>query len=390
MSNRETWNETTLLNHPRKVPLLQGNDPLVAPIHQSVKFQIAEEFSYHEQFIYSRVSNPTLRQLEETLAEIQKTEACMVLASGIAAISVALLGVLRSGDHVIAFREMYKPARILIRDVLGQYGITSSILNLGDFDQLEKAIVPGKTRLVHFESPSNPNLEIADIEKIVGIAKSHNLLVSMDGTFAGLHQHRERGVDLMIHSLTKFASGHGDVLAGSIAGEKHLIAKIRNLGHLIGASLDPHAAFLVLRGLKTYMLRYDRQTRSAQTIAEFLQSHPLVEQVFYPGLPTHKGFELARKQMTDMGGIVSFILKDSGSIKAKKLCHALKLIQFSISLGSTESVICPTADFFGDDLGPQDRKEIGINDRSLRLSVGLEDPKDLIADIAAALEKLSI
>ncbi|HXH29848.1 MAG TPA: aminotransferase class I/II-fold pyridoxal phosphate-dependent enzyme [Bacteriovoracaceae bacterium] len=386
MTKRSDWGEDTLLNHPRRVPLLPGNDPLVAPIHQSVKFQIAEEFSYQEQFIYSRVSNPTLRQLEETLAEFQQTQECMVLASGIAAISVTLLALLKSGDHVIAFREMYRPARIFIRDVLPGYGITASILKLGDSAELERSIIPGKTKLIHFESPTNPNLEIADIERIVAIARKNQILVSMDGTFAGIHQHRKSGIDLMIHSLTKFANGHGDVLGGSVAGEGKLIARIRNLAHLIGASLDPHAAFLIMRGLKTYKLRYEKQSRTAQEVATFLQTHSRVQQVYYPGLGDHKGHELAQKQMKDMGGVVSFTLEHSRALKAKNFCHRLQLIQFSISLGSTESVICPTAEFFGDDLDPQERRETGIDEYSLRLSVGLEDSRDLLEDLRAALE----
>ncbi len=385
-TKRDGWGPSTLLNHPVKVPVPPGNDPLVAPIYQNVKFQITEGLPYHEQFIYTRVSNPTLRQLELSLAEIQKTEDCLVLGSGIAAVSATLLALLEHGDHVIAFREMYRPSRVFIRDTLKRYGIDSTFKELTDLDTLEAAIVPGKTKLVHFESPSNPNLEIADVRRLAELCQKHGLYLTMDATFGGIHQHQGLGVDVLIHSLTKFVAGHGDVLAGSVAGKKSVVQKVRNFGSLIGATLDPHAAFLVLRGLKTYLLRYERQSQSALEVARFLEAHPMVSRVFYPGLEAHPGHALAKSQMRQMGGVVSFILREELGISARTFCHRTKLIHFSISLGSTESIICPTLDFFGEDLTPQERREIGISEHSLRLSVGLEEPRDLIEDLRGILD----
>jgi cystathionine beta-lyase/cystathionine gamma-synthase len=383
--NRKNWKFNTRLNHPERISPMPGNPPLLAPIYHSVKFVVAEGMPYWDQFIYGRVSNPTVRQLEVLLADLQNKEDCIVLSSGIAAITGSMLGLLKSGDHVITFRELYKPARIFMRDMLPRFGITTSVLKLNQLDDLEKTIIPGKTKLIHFESPTNPNLDIADIHRIIEVAHKNNVLVSMDGTFAGIHQHTDFDIDLMIHSLTKFANGHGDVLAGSIAGKKALIQQIRQMTITLGATLDPQAAALVERGLKTYQLRFERHVKNAGKVAEFLNQHPKIKKVFYPGLTTHAGYELAQKQMSDMGAVVSFVLDSSLGLNADQFAHKLKLIQFAVSLGATESIICPTHIFFGDDLGPVDKEEMGISPHSLRLSVGLEDAEDVIEDLKQAL-----
>jgi methionine-gamma-lyase len=381
----KNWKINTRLNHPQRVTPAPSNLPLLAPIYQSVKFVVSEELTYGNQFIYSRISNPTLRQLEISLADLQNKEDCVVFGSGIAAISGLLLGLLKSGDHIITFRELYKPGRVFIRDMLPKFGIESTILKLTELDALEKAIIPGKTKLIHFESPTNPNLDIADIEHIIKIARKHNLLVSMDGTFAGIHQHTEFDIDLMIHSLTKYGNGHGDVLAGSLAGSKALIAQIRQMTIMLGATLDPQAANLIERGLKTYMLRYERHAKNAVKVAEFLNSHPKIKKVYFPGLPEHRGHELAKKQMKEMGAVVSFVLDESAGLNADQFAHKLKLIQFAVSLGATESIICPTHLFFGDDLNAEDKADMGIGPYSLRLSVGLEDAEDIIEDLKSLL-----
>lgn len=383
--DRGDWNINTKLNHPQEVPIHVGNKPLLSPVYNSAKFTPSEDFPYWDQFIYSRISNPTTRQLELTLAEIQCKEDCIVVGSGIAALTGTFLSILSSGDHMITFTELYKPARMFIREFLPKYNIQNSLISLSRIIDLPLAIIPGKTKLIHFESPSNPNLDIADIEYILNIAKEHGILVSMDGTFAGLHQHTQFDIDIMVHSLTKFANGHGDVIAGSIAGKKDLIKKIRSLCSYLGANLDPQASYLIERGLKTYMLRYERQTKSASEIVNFLKTHPKIKSLRYPGLFSHPGHELARKQMKDMGAVISFEINQEVAISADKFCHKLNLIQFTASLGSSESIICPTQTFFGQDLNAQEKAEIGINTHTVRLSIGLEDPLDLIADLNQAL-----
>ncbi len=387
MSNdRRHWNINTRLNHPVEIKLHEGNKPLLQPIYHSAKFTPSENFPYWDQFIYTRVSNPTTRQLELTLAELQNREDCIVLGSGIAALTGTFLALLKAGDHIITFRELYKPARMYIREFLPLYHIEHTVLSLSHLEDLEGAIIAGKTKLIHFESPSNPNLEIADIDEILKIAKKHNILVSMDGTFAGLHQHTEYDIDVMIHSLTKFGNGHGDVIAGSVAGKASVLKKIREMSIYIGATIDPQTSYLIERGLKTYMLRYERQTKTAQKVAQFLVAHPKVRKVRYPGLADHQGFELAHKQMKDMGAVIAFEIDPDVAVSADKFCHKLKLVQLTASLGSTESIICPTGTFFGTDLSPADREEMGINTLSLRLSIGLEDAEDLINDLTDALK----
>ena len=385
-NSREEWHINTRLNHPIKVDLHEGNTPLISPVYLSAKYTPSEKFPYWDQFIYSRVSNPTTRQLELSLAEIQKREDCLALSSGIAALTVSFLSLLNKGDHIISFRELYKPARQYIREFLPKYGVESTFLTLSQISDLPGAI-RSNTRLIHFESPSNPNLEIAEIDYILEIAKKNNILVSMDGTFAGLHQHREYNVDLMIQSLTKFANGHGDVIAGSIAGRKDIMKKVREVALYMGASLDPQSAYYVERGLKTYMLRYEKQTKTAEVIAQFLLSQPSVKSVRYPGLPHHPGHQIARKQMKDMGAVIAFEIDQRVAESADSFCHRLKLIQLAASLGSTETIICPTQTFFGLDLEEKERKEMGINSHTLRLSIGLEEPEDIIRDLASVLNK---
>ncbi len=385
-SERDKWNINTRLNHPLEVSLLEGNRPLVGAIYQSVKYAPSDKYPMSEQFIYSRGSNPTTRRLEMALAELQHKEDCIVVSSGIAALTGTFLALLSSGDHVISFRELYKPSRLFIKNILSKYQVEHTFLSLLNMDELENAIKPGKTKLIHFESPSNPNLDIADIERIISVARKHGILISMDGTFAGLHQHNQYDIDLMIHSLTKFGNGHGDVMAGSIAGSKNLIKTIREMTIYLGATPDPHSSYLLERGLKTYMLRYERQTKNATKLAGFLVKHPKVKCVRYPGLENHRGHELAKKQMNDMGAVISFEIDPGVASSADQFCHMLKLIQLTASIGSTESIICPSNTFFGQELSPEEKMEMGLNTHSLRLSVGLEDPEDLIQDLKDALE----
>ncbi len=383
--DRKKWSTNTKLNHPVEVNLLEGNRPLLQPIYHSSKFSPSENFPYWDQYIYTRVANPTTRQLELTLAEIQTKEDCLVLSSGVAAITGTFLALLKAGDHIISFRESYKPARVYIKEILPRYGIENTILTLSDLSDLEDHIKASKTKLIHFESPTNPNLQIADINRIIEIAKKHGVLVSMDGTFAGLHQHTDFDVDIMIHSLTKFGNGHGDVIAGSIAGSKALIKTIREMCIYLGATLDPQASYLIERGLKTYMLRYERQSKTAGSLASFLESHPKVKRVRYPGLPSHENYELAKKQMKDMGAVIAFEVDGSVASSAQEFCHKLNLIQLTASIGSTESIICPTDIFFGQDLSASDKLAVGINSFTVRLSVGLEDLEDLKNDLNQAL-----
>src|SRR5579864_1256867 len=321
----------TRVNHPPQVELPADNRPLVAPIYQSVKFEfdtLAETERYlrgeRPGFFYSRLSNPTTRQLELLLAELQGREDCLVTASGIGAIAQTLLTLTKQGEHVLCFVETYSPTRYLIRRLLARFGVTHTMLSIEDLAGVEQSLAAKRTRLVIFESPTNPVTKIADLTALTKMARSAGALTVLDNTFAGFHQHGEYEVDLFLHSLTKYASGAGDVMGGAVIGRADLIRGMRTDFGTIGGTLDPHAAFLILRGLKTYFVRYKAQCESAMRIAQHLAAHPAVAKVHYPGLPTHPQHELAKAQMRDFGSIVTFDLQ-GGAEAGGRFAGALKL-----------------------------------------------------------------
>ena len=258
------------------------------------------------------------------------------------------------------------------------------MLSIEDLAGIENVLVSRPTRLVLFESPTNPVTKVADIERIVELAHRHDALAVIDNTFAGLHQHCEYDIDLYVHSLTKYASGAGDVMGGAVIGRHELIETMRPDFAVLGALLDPHAAFLIQRGLKTYFVRYSAQTASAQKIAEHLAAHPAVSKVHYPGLPGHPQAALAKKQMREAGTVVSFDCKN-GSEAARHFSERLKFFALTASLGSTESLVMAPQLMGSRDFTSEQAKQSGISPSTVRLSIGLEDLDDLIADIYQAL-----
>jgi len=381
----------TRVNHPPPVELAADNHAVVAPIYQSVKFEFesleeTERYLRGERpgFFYSRASNPTTRQLELLLAELQGREECLVAASGVGAVAQALLSLTKQGDHILCFVETYNPTRYLIRRLLGRFGVTHTMLSIEDLPGIERALAAHPTRLVWFESPTNPVTKVADIAAITRLAKGAGALVAMDNTFAGLHQHGEYEVDVFVHSLTKYASGAGDVMGGAVIGRGELIRSLRTDFGMLGGTLDPHAAYLILRGLKTYFVRYQAQSASAQRIAEVLAEHPAVARVHYPGLPPHPQHALARAQMKDFGTIVSFDLK-GGLEASRKFADALEFFAMAASLGSTESLVVTAQMMGGRDLTADQQALSAVTEGTVRLSIGLEDIDDLLADVAQAL-----
>ena len=381
----------SLVNHPPEVPVPPDNRPVVAPIHQTVKF----EFESIDEtlrnlrgdrpgFFYLRSSNPTLRQLELTLAQLQGREDCVVCSSGVGAIANTLLSLTKQGDHVLCFIETYGPTRQLIRRVLGKFGVTHTMLSIGDEAGIERVLESTPTRLVVFESPTNPLNRIADIAALTRMARAHGALTVLDNTFAGVHQHGQFEIDVFLHSLTKFAAGHGDVMGGAAIANAELIARLRPDFTLFGGVLDPHAAFLIQRGLKTYFVRYSAASVSAQRVAERLETHPAVARVHYPGLPSHPSHALARAQMEEFGCVVSFDLR-GGAEAGRRFTEALQLFAITASLGSTESLIIPPQLMGSRDLTPEQLQLSGIGPGTVRLSMGLEDVDDLLADIEQAL-----
>ena len=381
----------TRVNHPPAVEVPAGNRPVVAPIYQTVKF----EFDSVEQtlrvlggerpgFFYQRSSNPTTRALELTLAELQGRDDCLACASGVGAIAQTLLALTRQGDHVLCFLESYGPTRYLIRRTLARFGVSHTLLSIGDLDAIERTLAAQPTRLVIFESPTNPINRIADIAAITRLARAHGALTLLDNTFAGMHQHGQYPVDYYLHSLTKFASGHGDVMGGAVIASTELIGQLRQDFSTLGGVLDPHAAFLLQRGLKTYFVRYRTQCATAQRVAEYLAAHAAVALTHYPGLPGDPGHALARAQMTDFGAVVSFDLR-GGAPAASRFADALQLFAMAASLGSTDSLVMPSQLLGSRDLSAEQQRHAGIGPGTVRLALGLEDPDDLIEDIAQAL-----
>ena len=378
--------------HPAPVDVPGDNRPLIAPIYQSVKFTLDDTAQTEQMlrgqrggFFYSRQSNPTLRQLEILLAELQGQEDCVLTASGAGAVAVCLTALCKAGDHILFFIESYGPTRHMIRKILGRYGVRHTLLPIEDRAGIERVLAETPTRLVMFESPTNPVTRIADIEHLVAHAHKHGALAVMDNTFTGFHNHGQFGIDVHVHSLTKFASGHGDLMGGAILASRALLQTPRPDIGTLGATLDPHAAFLLQRGMRTYFLRYDQQCASALRIAQFLETHSKVLRVFHPGLPNHPQHALAARQMKDFGCVVTFDL-DGGLDQGRRFADALKLFSISASLGSVESLVMPPSLLGAADLTDEQRRQASIGPGTVRLSVGIEDVDDLLADLDQALK----
>jgi cystathionine beta-lyase/cystathionine gamma-synthase len=387
----EPLKPSSLVNHPPAVEVPADNHPVVAPIYQSVKFEfesvaatLAALRGSRPGFYYQRSANPTLRQLELTLAGLQGRADCVVCASGVAAIAQTLIALTRAGDHVLAFVELYGPTRYVIQRILGRFGVTLTLLSVEDDAGIARVLRETPTRLVVFESPTNPMSRIADIGGITRAARAAGALTVLDNTLAGLHQHGDYDVDVYVHSLTKFAAGHGDVMGGAAIGAAALIERLRPEFTLLGGVLDPHAAFLIQRGLKTYALRYSAQSASALRVARFLAGQPAVRRVYYPGLEQHARHALAAAQMREWGAVLSCDL-EGGEPAARRFAEALRLFALTASLGSTESLVLPPQLLTTRGLSPEQLALTGVGPGTVRLAIGLEDPEDLLADVAAAL-----
>jgi cystathionine beta-lyase/cystathionine gamma-synthase len=384
---------TTLVNHPPAVALPEDNRPLVAPIYQSVKFSfddVNETLRYQrgerEGFFYSRTSNPTLTQLQRLLSELQGRDDCLLTGSGVATISATLFALCKAGDHVLLFVESYGPTRFIVQHLLAKFGVTHTMLSIEDLAGIEQALKEKPTRLVIFESPTNPVTKIADIEHLTMNARAAGCLTVLDNTFAGFHNHGAYDVDIYLHSLTKYASGHGDVMGGAIIARHELVAAMRKDIGPMGAALDPNAAFLIQRGMRTYFLRYERQCANALSVSEFLLQDPRVKRVHYPGLASHPQHALARRQMKDFGTVVTIEL-DGGYKEGGRFAECLELFSIAASVGSTESLVMPPQLLHGGEYTAEQRAQSLVGKGTVRLSVGLEDVEDLKDDLLQALDR---
>jgi cystathionine beta-lyase/cystathionine gamma-synthase len=385
--------KNTLVNHPPDVPLPADNRPLVAPIYQSVKFSFdntEETLRYlrgqREGFYYSRSANPTLKQLQLLLARLQGRDDCLLTGSGVATIAASLLSLCKQGDHILAFVESYGPTRYIVQHLLAKFGVAHTLLSIEDLPGIERVLREVPTRLVVFESPTNPVTKIANIEHLTAHARRAGALAVLDNTFAGFHNHGAYDIDIFLHSLTKYASGHGDVMGGAIIARGELIAAMRKDIGTMGPTLDPHAAFLIQRGMRTYFLRYERQCANALAASQFLESHPRVKRVHYPGLGSHPQHQLARRQMSDFGTVVTIEL-DGGFEQGARFAEALEFFSISASVGSTESLVMPPQLLASHEYTAEQRAASLVTPGTVRLSIGLEDATDLIQDLGQALDK---
>ena len=370
----------------------QDNPPVVQPIFHSVKYRF-ESFNeikqlFHQQrhgYFYSRYANPTVAQLESELIRLQATEAGFLVGNGLAAITSCLSALLKPGDELVYFIESYRPTRVFIEQYLVPLGIKAHRLSLTD-EKAIREVLQNKIQLIIFESPSNPQLQAAPIELILELAGKQKTITVLDNTLAGFHNHRNYDIDIYLHSLTKFASGHSDAMGGAILGRSAYLDVIRNFCLAMGHCLDPHNASLILRGLKTYDLRYQRACQSALKIANWLETHPAIETVFYPGLNSHPQFQQFCHQQVDFGSVIMFNLKDK-SRPIETILDRTEHFLCAPSLGSTESLMVPVLYFYGGDLSDAERKRAHIDASSFRLAIGLEDPELLIQELDRLLDK---
>jgi cystathionine gamma-synthase len=336
---------------------------------------------------YGRYGNPTCRAAERAMASLEGTEDSAIFASGMAAITTALVALTKAGQHVVSFKDGYRQTRQLLTTVLAKLGVEHTLVDAGDLAALAAAIRP-ETRVVLGESPTNPHLSCVDLAKLAQIAKAHrNVKTVIDATFASPINCRpaQLGVDLVVQSATKYVAGHNDVLAGFVSGPSGLVSVVRELRGVLGGVCDPHAAWLVSRGMRTLKLRVDKQNATGLALARFLDGHPKVARVFYPGLPSHPDHAVATAQMTGFGGVVTFEHK-RGLAGARAVVDALRIPRIAPSFGGVETLVEPPVLMSYYELTPEQRAAIGIEEGLVRYSAGIEDEADLLADLSRALD----
>ena len=335
-------------------------------------------------YIYTRYGNPTLTVAEEKIAALEGAEAGAVTASGMAAISSTLLSVLKSGDELISTAQLYGGTYRLMRDLFPDLGIKVHHVQ-PDLAGMEELLTP-RTKCLYVETPTNPTLRLVDLEKAAAFAKKHNLISIIDNTFATpvLQNPLAMGYDIVVHSATKALAGHSDVLAGAAAGSKHWMEQIRHMVIHLGGSMDPDAAYLLIRGMKTLGVRVERQCQNAMAVARYLERHPKVARVHYPGLTSHPDHQLAKKQMRGFGSMLAFDLK-GGLPAARRFCDRVGLFLLAASLGGVESLVILPIYSSHYNMTIEELRRAGVGPGTVRVSIGLEESADLIADLKQAL-----
>lgn len=370
---------------------------LSTPIYQTSTFvfknaeQGAARFAGEEEgYIYTRLGNPTEEQLEGKIALLEGAEAGLAVASGITAIAAPIWTICSAGDHIVSADILYGCTYALLSVQCKKFGIEVTFVDAKDPENIRKAMKPN-TKLVYIETPANPTLDIIDIEEAAKIAHENNALLMVDNTFMSPYGQRpiELGADIVIHSATKYINGHGDVIAGIVVGKKDFINQVRFIGvkDITGGCISPFNAWLIIRGVKTLGVRMERHCQNAMIVAKYLETHPMVEYVRYPGLESHPQHELAKKQMKNYGAMISFEVK--GGVEAgRQLMNNVKLCTLAVSLGDTETLIEHPASMTHSPVPQEDRIKVGITDGLVRISVGLEDPEDIIADLEQAFNSI--
>ena len=371
---------------------------VTVPIYQTSTFAFRDAqhgaalFAGEEDgYIYTRIGNPTIRALEESVAELENGCGGIATSSGMGAVSTLYVALLSAGAHMVSTASVYGPSRGLVENHFSRFGVESTYLDTSDLARVREALRP-ETKLVYVETPSNPTMQLTDIAQVSALAHAHGCLVAVDNTFASpyLQKPLDLGADVVLHSVTKFINGHADVVGGILVAKDPSIYKLlRSVMVNFGCNMGPHQAFLVLRGLRTLGVRIERAQRNALEIARWLEAQPEVQTVRYVGLESHPQHELAKRQMRGFGSMISFELK-GGMEAGRRLMNAVKVATLAVSLGGVETLIEHPASMTHASISPQDRRAAGFSDGLVRYSVGIEDVEDLIADLRQALDAVAM
>lgn len=377
--------KATKLIHSIPVDPLTGS--ISVPIYQTSTF-VQEAPGVHKGYDYARSNNPTRETLEKIIAELEGGVGGYAFASGLAAID-AVVKLLKSGDEILAVDDIYGGAFRLFTHIYGKFDIKVNYTDTTDINNVVDAITPA-TKLIWLETPTNPTLKISDIETIAQVAKQNNILLCVDSTFASpaLQTPIALGADIVVHSATKYLGGHSDLIAGLVVTKTAALgAEIKFIQNASGAILSPHDSWLVIRGIETLHLRVEKHCANALIIAEYLETHPAIDKVYYPGLRTHHNHEIAARQQSGFGGIVTFTLKNDTEDAAKTVVCNTQLFKLAESLGGVKSLLCHPSTMTHKSIPAEQRRAAGVADSLIRLSVGLEDAEDLVKDIEQALAK---
>jgi cystathionine beta-lyase/cystathionine gamma-synthase len=370
--------------------LEKKNGPVVTPIYQTSTFEVTDNDEQQRvtstDRYYTRWGNPTNTVAEQAVAELEGVDAARTFASGMGAITTTILALLKTGDHIVAQRDIYGGVTKFFSQWLPKLGIETTFVDTNDFDQHARAIRPN-TRLLYLESPTNPTLRVVDLKKAAALAKTHQLISMTDSTFATPINQRpsEYGIDLVMHSGTKYLSGHADLTCGVVCGRQELMDQLWETRTTLGNCMDPHASWMLIRGLKTLAVRVARQNENALRVAEFLESHAKVRRVHYPFLKSHPQHAIAREQMSGGSGMVTFEVEGTGE-DARRASEAMQLFTLATSLGGVESLVSIPVLTSHAMISAEQRQKMGVTEQMVRLSVGIENVDDLIADLERALQ----